>query len=375
MTAVDGDLRPSAAAASAAGAAPFLVSLPLPALAALGAWQGGWAIALAPFYAWVISSMVDKLLGLNLMALDPATRDRALFWHRAVTWIWAPLQLATTYGSLWAATRGGWLSPGEGALLMASVGVVSGVVGITYAHELIHQSDRAERWLGDILLGSVLYGHFRTEHLFCHHIHVGTARDPISAPAGMGFWRFLARALPGCLISAWEIERDRLARKGKPVWAPSNPFWRYGALAASALGAGALIGGWMGAALIVLQAFVAVLQLEAVNYVEHYGLRRRLRSDGTPERVQPHHSWNASHSFTNWLMINLQRHSDHHCHPGRRYPLLAAHGKEEAPQLPYGYPIMAAIAFWPPIWRRVMDKRVRAWRARFYPGVGAEEFA
>jgi alkane 1-monooxygenase len=190
----------------------------------------------------------------------------------------------------------------------------------------------------------------------------------------MGFWRFFPRALAGCLSSAWGIERDRLARKGRPVWDKANPFWRYAALAGGALGLGGVIGGWFGVALVVLQAFVAVLQLEAVNYVEHYGLRRALGPDGRPERVQPRHSWNASHSFTNWLMINLQRHSDHHCHPDRRYPLLAAHGKEDAPQLPFGYPIMAALAYCPPAWRRVMDKRVLSWRARFYPGVGEAGF-
>jgi alkane 1-monooxygenase len=129
------------------------------------------------------------------------------------------------------------------------------------------------------------------------------------------------------------------------------------------------LGGLGGLGLFVLQAGIAVWQLELVNYVEHYGLSRRLLENGRYEPVRPHHSWNADHRASNWMLINLQRHSDHHYKPGRRYPVLQTYAETEAPQLPFGYPVMTILAMVPPAFHRVMDPRVRAWRQRFYPDI------
>ena len=106
-----------------------------------------------------------------------------------------------------------------------------------------------------------------------------------------------------------------------------------------------------------------------VNYVEHYGLTRKHLWEGKYEHVLPRHSWNASQLATNWLLINLQRHSDHHYKPNRRFPLLQTYDEDDAPQLPYGYPIMTTAAMIPPIWRRVMNPRVRAWRKKNDPEI------
>ena len=160
-----------------------------------------------------------------------------------------------------------------------------------------------------------------------------------------------------------------LARRGRPTLHRSNPFWRYGALQGAALLVAFAVGGWLGLGLFVFQAFVAIWQLELVNYVEHYGLTRRHLGNGKYEHVHPHHSWNASHKASNWLLINLQRHSDHHCRPDRRFPLLQSYSEAEAPQLPFGYPLMGVAAMIPPLWRRWMNPRVRRWRRDFYPDI------
>ena len=160
-----------------------------------------------------------------------------------------------------------------------------------------------------------------------------------------------------------------LTRAGRPATHRTNPFWLYGALQLAALGLAFLIGGWIGIALFLWQALVAIWQLELVDYIEHYGLTRQHLGDGRYEHVLPHHSWNSAHKVSNWLLINLQRHSDHHYKPDRRFPLLQTYDEDEAPQLPLGYPAMAAVAMVPPLWRRLMNPRVRAWRRRFYPGV------
>ena len=109
---------------------------------------------------------------------------------------------------------------------------------------------------------------------------------------------------------------------------------------------------------LAVQAVVGFSLLEAVNYVEHYGLLRRKDATGRYERVTPRHSWNNNHVVTNLLLYQLQRHSDHHENPARRF--VALRHVEEAPQLPAGYAAMILVALFPPVWRRVMDPRVLA---------------
>jgi len=130
-----------------------------------------------------------------------------------------------------------------------------------------------------------------------------------------------------------------------------------------------LLGGWAGLGLFLVQASVAIWQLEMVNYVEHYGLTRKYLGDGKYEHVKPRHSWNAAQKASNWLLLNLQRHSDHHYKPDRRFPLLQNHTSTEAPQLPHGYPVMTIAAMFPPLWRRLMNPRVRRWRDLYYPEI------
>ncbi|MEY4305353.1 MAG: hypothetical protein RIT52_1528 [Pseudomonadota bacterium] len=349
-------------------AMPFWLSLGLVPLAVIGVTLGGWTVVLMPLYAWALITVLDLLLGLNEENPDPRTDERELFWYRLITLIWFPVQAMIIYGAIWWVVRAdmGWL---EVIALMFGVGVASGTIGIVYAHELLHQGNRGERWLGDLLLATVLYSHFRTEHLLVHHIHVGTPRDAVSAPYNEGFHRFFWRVLVACPRSAWRAESEKLAKVGRPVWHRSNPFWRYGALQALALLAAFAVGGGYGVGLFVLQAFFAVWQLELTNYVEHYGLVRQQLPNGKYEPVRPHHSWNAPQRASNWLLINLQRHSDHHYKPDRRFPLLQTYPESEAPMLPFGYPAMATMAMLPPLWRRRMNPRVRAWRRQFYPGV------
>lgn len=350
-------------------ALPFWLSLGLVPLAMIGVTQGGWTVALMPAYAWTLTTLLDLLLGRNEENPDPQTDEDDLFWYRAITLIWLPLQGLVIYGSIWWITRSGGLSVLEQVALMFGVGVASGTIGIVYAHELMHQSNRGERWLADLLLATVLYSHFRTEHLLVHHRYVGTPRDAVTARYNEGFHRFFWRVLRECPASAWMAEKEKLARAGRPVWHPSNPFWRYGGLQLAALALAWLVGGWAGLALFLLQAFFAVWQLELTNYIEHYGLTRRQLPGGKYEPVRPHHSWNAPHKASNWLLINLQRHSDHHYKPDRRFPLLQTYSTDDAPMLPMGYPAMGVLAMIPPLWRRRMNPRVRAWRRQYYPDI------
>jgi alkane 1-monooxygenase len=360
---------PAAQVASPARALPFWLSLGLVPVVILAALQGGWTIALVPLATWGLFSMLDAVEGVDGSNADPASPDASLGWYRAITLVWFPVQFALLCWLLWYVPQADHLGWPERIWMFFGMGVVSGTVGINYSHELMHQKTRLERWLADLLLASVLYSHFRSEHLRVHHTWVGTPRDAVTARFNESFYRFFPRVLWQTLASGWRAEQQMLARRDLPVWHRSNPFWRYAVLQALFVVLAVVLGGWAGLALFAWQAFIAVWQLELVDYIEHYGLTRRHLGQGKYEKVLPRHSWNADYRASNWLLLNLQRHSDHHYKPDRRFPLLQTYDAEAAPQLPLGYAAMTAVAMVPPLWRRIMNRRVAEWRARHYPDI------
>ncbi|MCD9147260.1 alkane 1-monooxygenase [Pseudophaeobacter flagellatus] len=350
-------------------ALPFWLSMLLLPLIWLAALFGGWTILLPPLVTWYLFAVLDGFFGLNLENADPMTDEDDLRWYRWLTTAWVPLQFACLFGLIWYVTHSSHLSGLEKFGVFFGVGVVTGTIGINYSHELMHQRSRLERILADLLLAMVLYSHFRSEHLLVHHRYVGTPRDPVTARYNEGFHRYFPRVLRQCWRSAFRAEREKLARKDRPWSDARNPFFRYWALQLAMLLLAALLGGGGGVLLFLVQAGIAIWQLELVNYVEHYGLTRKHLGDGKYEHVRPHHSWNAAHRASNWLLINLQRHSDHHYRPDRRFPLLQNYTQAEAPQLPFGYPVMTVLAMCPPLWRRIMNPKVRRWRQMYYPEI------
>ncbi|MGB0438863.1 MAG: alkane 1-monooxygenase, partial [Paracoccaceae bacterium] len=318
---------------------------------------------------WGLYSILDLLIGLNLDNADPQSNPKDLWGYRALTVIWLPVQGLSLFALIAYLPQAAHLNGLEIAGIIVGLGVVSGAIGINFAHELMHQKNRFERWCADVLLAMALYSHFRSEHLLIHHRYVATPRDPATARLNEGFHTYYRRVLWQCWVSALRAEAAMQRRRGRSAWHLDNPFWRYSALQLGMLGLAWGLGGWLGVLVFIAQAHIAAWQLELVNYIEHYGLTRLHLGDGRYEHVRPHHSWNAAQRASNWLLINLQRHSDHHYKPDRRFPLLQTHPESEAPQLPYGYPTMTLAALVPSLWRRMMNPRVAAWRARHYPGV------
>jgi len=322
----------------------------------MGASRGGGWTFLPVLLLYAGLPVADLLAGLSAHHPDEATsrrlEDRLAF--RLVTWAWVPVHLGLLAWVLrWSS--GSSVTLVERAGMILSMGSVAGAVGITFAHELLHRPGRFERGLADILLVLVSYPHFAIEHVHGHHRHVGTPHDPATARLGEGFYRFLVRTLTGGLRHAWQVERGRLARAGRHIWTPSNTMLRYATSVALVWVLVWLAWGPIGLATFLLQSVVAVVLLEAINYVEHYGLTRQT-VDGRYERVTAAHSWDSRHRVSNWLLINLARHADHHCIASKRYPALAT--PDRAPQLPAGYGSMLLLALVPPLWRRVMDHRV-----------------
>ena len=350
-------------------ALPYWGSLVLPPLAFVGVIWGGWAIALVPLFALVLSSALDLITGLDRSNPNTETEDSQLFWHKLLTIVWTPIQFLTIFGLIALIAASEPLTWWEIAFIAYGLGLITGGIGIVYAHELMHKPSRLERLLGDLQMAMVLYGHYRSEHLLVHHPYVGTPRDTVTAPYNEGFHRFFWRVPKEGLISSWRAETRRLDHKQLSHFHRSNPFWRYGVLQFVFLMLAIYLGGLTGLLIFLGQAFVAIWLLELINYIEHYGLTRKHLGDGKYEHQKKHHSWDCAHRATGWLLINVQRHSDHHHRPDRRYPLLQVYSESETPQLPYGYPIMGAMAMIPPLWRRRMNPRVRAWRRKFYPEI------
>ena len=360
---------PAADMAKFQNALPFWLSLGLIPLAWVGAIYAGWTVLLLPIMTWYLFSALDAAIGLNLNNGDLEATDDDLFWYRLITMIWAPLQFITIFGLIAYVGSSTHLGTWEKIGLFFGVGVISGTIGINYSHELMHQKNKLERHMADALLGMVLYSHYRSEHLLVHHRYIGTPRDPVTARMGESFYRFYPRVLRASFLSALRAEKAMLDRKDLPASDLSNPFWKYAAIQGAFLFLALILGGWSGLGLFLLQAGIAIWQLELVNFIEHYGLTRKHLGEGKYEHVQPRHSWNAAHKASNWLLINLQRHSDHHYKPDRRFPILQNYTEADAPQLPFGYPIMTMAAMVPPLFRRVMHPRVRKWREMYYPEI------
>lgn len=333
-------------------------------LSVLAGWLAGGAWTfLTPLFVFGVVPAVDQLVGTSKANPKPE-EEEALARARAfryVNWACAPCQLAMVIFGAWAATKGS-ASFVEWMGLAVSVGICSGVLGINGAHELVHRIDSPfEVGLGRFMLATTAYAHWASEHVKGHHRTVATPEDPATARLGESFYAFWPRTVFGGLKSAWRIESLLATRRGRSPWSPRNPILTWSAAQVLlVVGLWAFLG--LGAVgVFAVQALVAVSLLEAVNYLEHYGLERKEISPGRYERVTPRHSWNADHWLTNRFLFNLQRHSDHHASPQRRYQLLRSF--EQSPQLPAGYAGMVPLVLVPGLWRRLMDRRVAELRS------------
>ncbi|MEU9394486.1 alkane 1-monooxygenase [Streptomyces sp. NPDC048324] len=341
----------------------WLLALAVPTLP----FQAGGLVALThlrafwwwgPFFAFVLIPLIDWLTGPDGAnppdeAMPRLEADR---YYRWCTYLYLPLQFGALIWACgqWATGR---LSVADSLGLAATTGVVAGVA-INTAHELGHKREQLERRLSRMALAQTWYGHFYVEHNHGHHVRVATAEDPASSRMGESFWRFLPRTVWGSLRSAWELETRRLTRRKRAVYGPHNEILTAWALSAALFAALTAVFGWQVLPYLALQAVLGFCLLETVNYLEHYGLLRRRRPDGRYERVAPRHSWNSNNTVSNLFLFQLQRHSDHHANPLRRYQTLRHF--DEAPQLPSGYATMIVLAWFPPLWRRVMDHRLIA---------------
>jgi alkane 1-monooxygenase len=277
-------------------------------------------------------------------------------YYRWLTWATVPLHFAALIGCAW------WVGtqalPWWAVLMLAYVAGTDSGLGINTGHELGHKHTAVEQWLARLVLAVPAYGHFTVEHGRGHHRFVSTPQDHASARMGESIYHFVLREVPGGIRRAWQLEAERLAQRGSSAWSVHNTMLQSYAVTAVLQVGLTITFGWVMLPFLLVHNLVAWWQLTSANYVEHYGLLREQLPDGRYEAPQPHHSWNTNHLVTNLATFHLQRHSDHHAYPSRRYQSLRHF--EQLPQLPSGYFGMFPVAYVPALWFKVMDRRLLA---------------
>lgn len=305
---------------------------------------------LGPIIDWALGEDRNNPPDAVVMQLD---QDR---YYRQLTYATVPLHLVTLVGAAWYASTQDLSVWGMIGLAIVT-GMTSGLA-INTGHELGHKNSSIEKQLAKLVLAVPAYGHFTIDHNLGHHRNVSTPGDPASARMGESIYKFALREIPGAFTEAWAIEKDRLRRRERSIWHPNNQILQ--SYFVTALLNIVLIAwlGWLMVPFLLLHHASAYWQLTSANYIEHYGLLREKNDNGKYERCEPRHSWNSNHVFSNLVLFHLERHSDHHANPLRRYQALRHF--DDAPQLPNGYFGAYLLAYVPLLWFRIMDKRLLA---------------
>ena len=337
--------------------AKYLIAYIAPLSAVAGLYYGGWlsfgmtyvAFGVIPFFELFLPKSVE-----NHAAEVEEDRSR----HPFFDWL-LYAHIPIMYGLIaWACVKlqNGGLSSLEIVGTTFNIGIMIGAFGINVAHELGHRQNKFEQFLSKTLLLPALYQHFFIEHNRGHHKNVATLIDPATSRLGENLYAFWWRSVKGSYLDAWEIEAERLHREGKSWFSIENEMLRFQFIQLAYLGVIWTAFGTPSVIFAILAAIIGFLLLETVNYIEHYGLQRKMLENGRYEPVLPHHSWNSDHELGRIFLYELTRHSDHHYKATRKYQVLRHF--EESPQLPFGYPMCMLLSLVPPLWFSVMDKKV-----------------
>ncbi|TAH28714.1 MAG: alkane 1-monooxygenase [Cytophagales bacterium] len=346
----------------------FLGAFIVPFLVVIGYYGGGFWNFSAFFFAYIFVPICDEIIGRDKSNVSAANYEatlenkyfeilvHSLVYVQLGIVIWALCMLAW-YPLSWVAYIG---------FLLSMMSFTSN--GINIAHELGHKKSYIARFNAKLNLMTTCYMHFYVEHNRGHHVHVATPLDPATSKKNQTFYAFWVQTVFGSFKSAWKIEKERLAKKNIPFYSiVENEMLRailfpllFVSIITLVLSFQMKYFVYIVPLFFFLQSVMAFSSLEAVNYIEHYGMTRREIAPNKYERVNPLHSWNSSHLISNLMLLQLQRHSDHHAYASRPYQVLRHF--DESPQLPFGYPVMIMIALVPPLWFKIMNKKLENWQ-------------
>ena len=335
----------------------YLSAYIVPLCAVIGLFYQSFWSYLTPVYAFILVPILELIFPLddtNIEADEKAAKS-SLHWTDFLLYFNIVIVYGIVFTTLVVLTSG---NPTllETIGLIFSCGIVIGANGINVAHELGHRKHRLEQFLGKLLLLPALYMHFFIEHNFGHHLKAATKEDPATARYNQSLYSFWFTSIYRQYISSWNIQLDLLKREKRSFLSYKNDMLWYTIIQAGYLFLVYQFFGMLGLQIAFLAGCSGFILLETINYIEHYGLLRLKMPSGRYERVRKIHSWNSNHVFGRIMLYELTRHSDHHYRANKKYQLLDNY--EESPQLPYGYPTSMVLSLVPPLWFRIMNKRV-----------------
>lgn len=329
-----------------------------------------YAFYILPFLMFVVLPFFDPIIGVDDTNFDKSLaqeiKDEQYYRYILYAWVLVQTSVMAWLIYLFLTTE---ISTHVLVLLLINTMIMNGGIGITIAHELGHKTKKLEKFLAKFLLIQVGYGYFYVEHNRGHHVHVATPKDPATAKKNQTYFAFWKQAVIGGFINSIKIENERLLQRKKKsnIW--TNEVYRLTIISFLLLVAINLVSYLYTNTIsvklnvfLLMQAFLSFSLLEAVDYIEHYGIERKEISPGVYEKVNPTHSWNANFIYSNYFLFQLQRHADHHMYATKNYQLLDAY--DDSPQLPNGYPAMVLLSLVPPLWFKIMNGRLDAWKNR-----------
>ncbi|MEP2936548.1 MAG: alkane 1-monooxygenase [Gilvibacter sp.] len=335
----------------------YLASYSIPVTVCIGLFlRGPWAY-LTPLFAFAFVPFLEIVMPLdtNNLSKDQLQSKAANRFFNILLYINLPIVYGLIGYFLWSLSSAN-NTTSELIGLTFSVGIALGSNGINVAHELGHRTLAWERLLGKILLAPALYMHFYIEHNYGHHLHAATKEDPASAKYKQSLYSFWVTSITRQYASAWKIQNRLRKQEGYGLLNAKNDMFWYVVFQLGYLATVYVLFGPQGLLIAAIVALVSILLLEAINYIEHYGLSRGKTKSGRYERVSEIHSWNSNHVLGRVMLYELTRHSDHHYRASKKYQLLDCH--ESSPQMPFGYPTSMVLSLVPPLWFSIMNKRI-----------------
>jgi alkane 1-monooxygenase len=318
--------------------------------------QGLWSYFLIVF-VFILIPILEYILPLNHSNYSDEAKEKRLK-NKLYDWL-LYLNILIVYGSLFftfTIVQTTSLQLYELIGIVLSLGIILGSNGINVAHELGHRKKGYERILGKLLLIPSHYTHFFIEHNHGHHLDVSTPEDPSTAKYNQSLYSFWWQSVSGTYMKAWKIQKKINEINNTSFFSPKNDMFWFTILQITYLISLFTFFGLKVLFVGIYAGIIGFLLLETINYIEHYGLKRKKLPSGRYERVTEKHSWNSNHILGRIILYELTRHSDHHYKSTKEYQILECH--KESPQLPYGYPTSMVLSFIPPLWFSIMNKRI-----------------
>ena len=332
----------------------FLRFLFLPAIAIAGNFWGGWWTFSIPIICFVIHPITNLLSGANFSRGDDDEHgqyDKSLY--RLVPLLFVPVLAGVT---IWSTIQSDHNTPVEFAGMFFSVGIVNGILGFTLAHEFIHRHNWREKIAGHLLLLQNSYPYYGIEHIGGHHLYACTTKDPHTARLGESIYEFLPRAVAFTFRNAWEIESNRLKRRNKKVMSWHNRMLLLLLLQFFCFLIIIAFAGEKPFVFFMCQSAVSIVLLNITGYLQHYGLARKHFGEGQFEKISAHHAWSSRPGKDGLNLFQVGKHADHHMHPSHTYDQLVH--QHDSPVQPTGYSGMMWLALVPPLWFKIMNKRI-----------------